>query len=161
MRDRLDEIVSFAELESFIDLPVRTYSSGMHMRLGFAIAVHVDADVLLLDEVFAVGDEAFQRKCIGKILDFKERGGTVCFVSHSAAAVERLCERAILLAKGEVEYDGPASEAIRRYHQSLALEENPEEVGAGLREWGSGEVRVGTVQLRGRRREAAGALRLG
>ena len=84
VRERLEEIVSFAELESFIDLPVRTYSSGMHMRLGFAIAVHVDADVLLLDEVFAVGDEAFQRKCIGKILDFKERGGTVCFVSHSA-----------------------------------------------------------------------------
>ncbi len=149
VRDRLEEIISFAELESFIDLPVRTYSSGMHMRLGFAIAVHVDADILLLDEVFAVGDEAFQRKCIGKILDFKERGGTVCFVSHSAPAVERLCERAILLAKGEVEYDGPASEAIARYHQSLALEENPEEVGAGLREWGSGEVRVGTVQLLG------------
>jgi ABC-type polysaccharide/polyol phosphate transport system ATPase subunit len=142
VQDRLDEIVSFAELESFIDLPVRTYSSGMHMRLGFAIAVHVDADVLLLDE-------AFQRKCIGKILAFKERGGTVCFVSHSAPAVERLCERAVLLAKGEVEYDGPASEAIKRYHQSLALEESPEEVGAGLREWGSGEVRVGTVQLFG------------
>jgi ABC-type polysaccharide/polyol phosphate transport system ATPase subunit len=149
VRERLEEIVSFAELESFIDLPVRTYSSGMHMRLGFAIAVHVDADILLLDEVFAVGDEAFQRKCIGKILDFKERGGTVCFVSHSAPAVERLCERAIMLAKGEVEYDGPASEAIARYHESLALETNPEEVGAGLREWGSGEVRVGTVQLLG------------
>jgi len=149
VRERLDEIVSFAELESFIDLPVRTYSSGMHMRLGFAIAVHVDADILLLDEVFAVGDEAFQRKCIGKILDFKERGGTVCFVSHSAPAVERLCERAVLLAKGEVAYDGPASEAIKRYHQTLALEESPEEVGAGLREWGSGEVRVGAVQLLG------------
>ena len=102
---------SFAELERFIDLPVRTYSSGMHMRLGFAIAVHVDADILLLDEVFAVGDEAFQRKCIGKILAFKERGGTVCFVSHSAPAVERLCERAMLLSQGEVEYDGPSSEA--------------------------------------------------
>jgi ABC-type polysaccharide/polyol phosphate transport system ATPase subunit len=149
VRERLDEIVSFAELESFIDLPVRTYSSGMHMRLGFAIAVHVDADILLLDEVFAVGDEAFQRKCIGKILDFKERGGTVCFVSHSAPAVERLCERAIFLAKGQVEYDGAASDAIRLYHQSLALEESPEEVGAGLREWGSGEVRVGVVQLLG------------
>ncbi len=154
MRERLEEIVSFAELESFIDLPVRTYSSGMHMRLGFAIAVHVDADILLLDEVFAVGDEAFQRKCIGKILDFKERGGTVCFVSHSAAAVERLCERAIMLAKGEVEYDGPASEAIARYHQSLALEENPDEVGAGLREWGSGEVRVEGVSLVGADGEA-------
>jgi ABC-type polysaccharide/polyol phosphate transport system ATPase subunit len=149
VRQRLDEIVSFAELERFIDLPVRTYSSGMHMRLGFAIAVHVDADILLLDEVFAVGDEAFQRKCIGKILDFKERGGTVCFVSHSAPAVERLCERAILLEKGLVAYDGPASEAISRYHKSLALEESPEELGAGLREWGSGEVRVAGVRLMG------------
>ena len=101
-----NEIVSFAELESFIDLPVRTYSSGMHMRLGFAIAVHVDADVLLLDEVFAVGDEAFQRKCIGKILDFKERGGTRLF--RLALGVRG---RASLRArdpaeKGEVEYDG-------------------------------------------------------
>src|SRR5215218_4432885 len=147
VRERLDEIVSFAELESFIDLPVRTYSSGMHMRLGFAIAVHVDADILLLDEVFAVGDEAFQRKCIGKILSFKERGGTVCFVSHSASAVERLCERALLLSHGEVECDGTASEAIKLYHKQLALEESPEEVGAGLREWGSGEVRVEGVEL--------------
>jgi ABC-type polysaccharide/polyol phosphate transport system ATPase subunit len=149
VRELLDEIVSFAELERFIDLPVRTYSSGMHMRLGFAIAVHVDADILLLDEVFAVGDEAFQRKCIGKILAFKERGGTVCFVSHSAAAVERLCERALLLNKGEVEYDGAASEAIKRYQRQLALEESPEEVGAGLREWGSGEVRVDGIELAG------------
>ena len=149
VRERIDEIVSFAELERFIDLPVRTYSSGMHMRLGFAIAVHVDADILLLDEVFAVGDEAFQRKCIGKILGFKERGGTVCFVSHSAPAVERLCERAVLLSHGEVEYDGSAPDAIKLYHEQLALEESPEEMGAGLREWGSGEVRVEGVELVG------------
>ena len=147
--ERFDEIVAFAELERFIDLPVRTYSSGMHMRLGFAIAVHVDADILLLDEVFAVGDEAFQRKCVAKVLEFKERGGTVCFVSHSAPAVERLCERAVLLTTGEVEYDGPASEALKRYHSLLALEESPEELGAGLREWGTGEVRVTGVELAG------------
>ena len=149
VRERLDEIVSFAELERFIDLPVRTYSSGMHMRLGFAIAVHVDAEILLLDEVFAVGDEAFQRKCVDKILRFKERGGTVCFVSHSASAVERLCERALLLNHGNVEYDGSAAEAIKRYQKQLALEEAPEEVGAGLREWGSGEVRVEGIGLLG------------
>ena len=149
VRERMDEIIAFAELERFIDLPVRTYSSGMHMRLGFAIAVHVDADILLLDEVFAVGDEAFQRKCVAKVLEFKERGGTVCFVSHSAPAVERLCERAVLLSKGEVEYDGPASEALKRYHSLLALEESPEELGAGLREWGTGEVRVTGVELVG------------
>jgi ABC-type polysaccharide/polyol phosphate transport system ATPase subunit len=156
IRERMDEIVAFAELERFIDLPVRTYSSGMHMRLGFAIAVHVDADILLLDEVFAVGDEAFQRKCIGKVLEFRERGGTVCFVSHSAPAVERLCDRAVLLSKGLVEYDGAASEALKRYHALLALEESPEEMGAGLREWGSGEVRVGGIEIAG----ADGASRL-
>ena len=149
VRERLDEIVSFAELEQFIDLPVRTYSSGMHMRLGFAIAVHVDADILLLDEVFAVGDEAFQRKCIDKILQFKQRGGTVCFVSHSASAVERLCERAILLTKGQVDYVGSTSEALKRYHQALALEEHAEESAAELREWGSGEVRVEWVAVAG------------
>jgi ABC-type polysaccharide/polyol phosphate transport system ATPase subunit len=149
VRERMDEIVAFAELERFIDLPVRTYSSGMHMRLGFAIAVHVDADVLLLDEVFAVGDEAFQRKCVGKVFEFKERGGTVCFVSHSAPAVERLCERAVFLNKGQVEYDGEASEALKRYHARLASEEAPEEVGAGLREWGTGEARVLDVKLLG------------
>jgi len=149
VRERMDEIVAFAELERFIDLPVRTYSSGMHMRLGFAIAVHVDADILLLDEVFAVGDEAFQRKCIGKVFEFKKRGGTVCFVSHSASAVERLCERALLLSKGRVEYDGEATEALKRYHALLASEETPEETGAGLREWGTGEARVVDVNLAG------------
>ena len=100
IREQLDEIVAFAELEDFIDLPVRTYSSGMYMRLGFAIASHLDADVLLLDEVFAVGDEAFQRKCFEQIFDFKRNGGTIVFVSHDASAVERLCERAILLREG-------------------------------------------------------------
>jgi homopolymeric O-antigen transport system ATP-binding protein len=128
---------------------VRTYSSGMQMRLGFAVASHLAVDVLLLDEVFAVGDEAFQRKCMGKILEFRERGGTVCFVSHSAPAVERLCERAVLLSHGEVEFDGTATDAIKLYHEQLALEESPEEVGAGLREWGSGEVRVEGVELVG------------
>jgi ABC-type polysaccharide/polyol phosphate transport system ATPase subunit len=93
IRTRFDEIVAFAELEHAIDRPVRTYSSGMTMRLGFAIAAFLDADILLLDEVFAVGDEAFQRKCFGRIFAFKQEGGTIVFVSHDAASVERLCER--------------------------------------------------------------------
>ncbi len=97
IRELMDEIIWFAELERFIDLPVRTYSSGMYMRLGFSIAAHIQADVLLLDEVFAVGDEEFQRKCFGKIHEFKGRGGTIVFVSHDAQAVERLCDRAVLL----------------------------------------------------------------
>ena len=149
VNERLDEIIAFSELDEFIDIPVRTYSSGMYMRLGFAIAVHIEADVLLLDEVFAVGDEAFQRKCIDRILKFREGGGTVCFVSHDASAVERLCERALLLTQGRVEYDGETSEALKLYHAKLAAEESPEEVSAGLREWGSGEVRVADVSVEG------------
>src|SRR5438876_19393 len=123
IREQLDEIVAFAGLEEFIDLPVRTYSSGMFMRLGFAIASHLAADVLLLDEVFAVGDEAFQRKCFGKIFDFKSDGGTIVFVSHDASAVERLCERTVLLREGEVVVDGPSHDALARYRQLLAAEE--------------------------------------
>jgi ABC-type polysaccharide/polyol phosphate transport system ATPase subunit len=145
--ETMEEIVSFAELEEFIDVPVRTYSAGMYMRLGFSVAAHLDPDVLLLDEVFAVGDESFQRKCMSKILDLKNRGRTLLFVSHSAPAVERLCERAILLSAGEVVADGPARDAISQYHRMLAAEENPAEREAGLREWGSGEARVVSVRL--------------
>ena len=149
VREQLDEIVAFAGLEQFIDLPVRTYSSGMYMRLGFAIAAHIDADVLLLDEVFAVGDEQFQRKCFGKIFEFKQRGGTIVFVSHDAAAVERLCDRAVLLRNGLVEFDGPTHDAIVRYRQQLAGELDPAERGAGLKEWGSGDARIAGVELLG------------
>jgi lipopolysaccharide transport system ATP-binding protein len=149
IREQLDEIVAFAGLEEFIDLPVRTYSSGMYMRLGFAIAAHIDADILLLDEVFAVGDEQFQRKCFGKIFEFKQRGGTIVFVSHDAAAVERLCDRAVLLRGGRVEFDGPTHDAIVRYRRLLAADRDPDERGAGLKEWGTGEARVEDVALLG------------
>jgi ABC-type polysaccharide/polyol phosphate transport system ATPase subunit len=150
IREQLDEIVAFAGLEEFIDLPVRTYSSGMYMRLGFAIASHLDADLLLLDEVFAVGDEAFQRKCFAKIFDFKRNGGTIVFVSHDAAAVERLCERAILLRQGRVIFDGATHDALTEYHRLLADEREPAESVAGLDEWGSGEARIGTARVCGR-----------
>jgi len=120
VREVMDEIVAFAELEKFIDLPVRTYSSGMFMRLGFSVAAHIQSDVLLLDEVFAVGDESFQRKCFGKIAEFKNRGGTILFVSHDAQAVERLCDRAVLLRQGEVAFDGETREAIAAYRRLLS-----------------------------------------
>jgi ABC-type polysaccharide/polyol phosphate transport system ATPase subunit len=147
VREAMDEIVAFSELERFIDLPVRTYSSGMYMRLGFAVAAHIQADVLLLDEVFAVGDEQFQRKCFGKIAEFKQRGGTIVFVSHDAQAVERLCDRAVLLRQGKVEFDGDTVEAIREYRRLLGADANPEELEAGLREWGTGEARIVRQQL--------------
>jgi ABC-type polysaccharide/polyol phosphate transport system ATPase subunit len=148
IRERFDEIVAFAELEHAIDRPVRTYSSGMTMRLGFAIAAFLEADVLLLDEVFAVGDESFQRKCFGVIAAFKERGGTILFVSHDASAVERLCDRAALLRDGELAFDGPVHEAITRYRRTLADDvEAPLHDGAPRS--GSGEARLESVRLVG------------
>jgi ABC-type polysaccharide/polyol phosphate transport system ATPase subunit len=147
VREVMDEIVSFAELERFIDLPVRTYSSGMFMRLGFSVAAHIRADVLLLDEVFAVGDEQFQRKCFGKIAEFKNRGGTILFVSHDAQAVERLCDRAVLLRQGEVAFDGETREAIAEYRRLLGADASPDELEAGLREWGSGGARIVSASL--------------
>jgi ABC-type polysaccharide/polyol phosphate transport system ATPase subunit len=149
IREHMDEIVAFAELEQFIDVPVRTYSSGMVMRLGFAVAAHLQSDVLLLDEVFAVGDEEFQRKCFGKVFELKQRGATIVFVSHDASAVQRVCERAVLLREGRMEVDGPVQEAIARYHRLLADERNPAERGAGLSEYGSGEVRIARAALLG------------
>ena len=106
--EHLDEIVDFAELEQFKDVPVRTYSSGMYMRLGFSVAMHIQPDILLLDEVLAVGDEAFQQKCFGRLADFRRAGGTIVFVSHDPRAVERLCDRALLLDGGHVLEEGPA-----------------------------------------------------
>jgi ABC-type polysaccharide/polyol phosphate transport system ATPase subunit len=147
IREVMDEIVAFAELERFIDLPVRTYSSGMFMRLGFSVAAHIQADVLLLDEVFAVGDEDYQRKCFGKIAEFKRRGGTIVFVSHDARAVERLCDRAVLLREGRVAFDGPTREVIAHYRRLLAEERSPDELTGGLREWGTGEAVIRAARL--------------
>ena len=146
IRGRFDEIVAFAELEGSIDRPVRTYSSGMTMRLGFAIAAFLEADVLLLDEVFAVGDESFQRKCFGVIAAFKERGGTILFVSHDASAVERLCDRAVLLREGRLAYDGPVHEAITRYRRALADEDGGAATN-GHGPSGSGEARIAAARL--------------
>ena len=118
--EHLDEIIEFAELEEFADVPVKTYSTGMYMRLGFSVAMNVLPDILLLDEVLAVGDEAFQHKCFGKIWDFKRGGGTMIFVSHDPLAVERLCDRAILLDQGRVVDRGSAEDVVRSYHRRLA-----------------------------------------
>jgi hypothetical protein len=103
--------------------------------------------VLLLDEVFAVGDEDFQRRCFGKIAELKRRGGTIVFVSHDAAAVERLCTRAVLLKQGEIAFDGPTREAIAQYRRLLAADQSPDELAAGLREWGTGEARILSARL--------------
>jgi ABC-type polysaccharide/polyol phosphate transport system ATPase subunit len=125
--EHIDEIMRFAELESFADVPVRTYSSGMYMRLGFSVAMHINPDVLLLDEVLAVGDEAFQQKCYGAIGDFKQAGGTIVFVSHDPGTVERICDRAIMLEDGQVLEAGPADEVVRAYHRRLVTRPREEQ----------------------------------
>ena len=117
--EHLDEIIHFAELEAFADVPVRTYSSGMYMRLGFSVAMHVQPDVLLLDEVLAVGDEAFQQKCFAKIWEYKRGGGTIVFVSHDQTAVERVCDRALLLDHGRCVEAGLATDVVSAYHRRL------------------------------------------
>lgn len=115
---KLDSIVEFAELRQFIDTPVKRYSSGMYVRLGFSIAAHLDPDVLLLDEVLAVGDAAFQQKCIQRILELKKSGTTIVFISHDLRAVQKLCDRVILLKNGQIEADGEPRETIALYESS-------------------------------------------
>jgi ABC-type polysaccharide/polyol phosphate transport system ATPase subunit len=112
---RFDEIVEFAELQDFIDAPVKTYSSGMYMRLGFAVAIHVDPDVLLVDEVLAVGDEGFTHKCLDKFSDFRRRGKTILLVTHSLGLVERLCDEALWLDAGHVATHGDPRRVVGAY----------------------------------------------
>ena len=119
LREQLDEIVAFAGLEQAIDRPVRTYSSGMYMRLGFAIAAHIPADVMLIDEVLAVGDEAFQRKCERRVAERVDGGATLVLVSHDAALVERTCERVVVLDGGAAVFDGPAAAGMAHYHEMM------------------------------------------
>jgi ABC-type polysaccharide/polyol phosphate transport system ATPase subunit len=110
-----DAIVEFSGIGQFINEPLRTYSSGMNMRLAFSIAVHVDPDILVIDEVLSVGDQAFQSKCVDKILQFKQLGKTLLFVSHSTGSVQSLCERALWLDHGELVMDGEAQEVVSAY----------------------------------------------
>src|SRR6185503_10012949 len=112
---KFDEIVAFSEIEPFLDTPVKRYSSGMYLRLAFAVAAHLDLEILLVDEVLAVGDARFQRKCLDKMENVRESGRTVIFVSHNMPAVTRLCPRTLLLEKGVVSFDGPSHEAVGIY----------------------------------------------
>ncbi len=127
IEERLPDIIAFSELGRFVDVPVRTYSSGMLVRLGFSIAAHLDADVLLIDEVLAVGDEAFQRKCLRLISERIAAGATLVLVSHAAAAIERTCSRIVVLDGGRKVFDGPTAEGLLHYHEMLGTEEHPGE----------------------------------
>ena len=117
---KFDEIVEFSEVGEFLDTPVKRYSSGMYVRLAFAVAAHLDPEILIVDEVLAVGDAAFQRKCLGKMSSFAQSGRTVLFVSHNLEAVRTLCERAVWMQDGQVRQDGPVEEVVENFFNALS-----------------------------------------
>ncbi len=170
VENRFDEIVAFAELEDFIDAPVKNYSSGMYMRLGFAVAIHVEPDILLIDEVLAVGDEGFTRKCLDKIAEFHRRGRTIVFVTHSLGLVEKMCDDVVWLCNGKVAGHGDPRRVVDAYltyvaggedarllagQESAAAQALPErsaaEAAASGRyqagRWGSRDVEITAVRL--------------
>jgi ABC-type polysaccharide/polyol phosphate transport system ATPase subunit len=143
IEERVDRIVEFSELGDFIDVPVKAYSAGMYLRLGFSIVAHLDADVLLIDEILAVGDESFQRKCLARIREQMQAGATLVLVSHDPTAIERACERVVVLDGGGVAFDGPVAEGLLFYHRLLGTEARGD---APLRS-GSGALGVSSLQL--------------
>lgn len=143
INSKFDEIVAFAETEKFLDTPVKRYSSGMYVRLAFAVAAHLDPEILIVDEVLAVGDAEFQKKCLGRMKDVAGEGRTVLFVSHNMAAVQNLCDKAIYLKQGKVIDEGPVNSVIETYmttgkNQSwLNLSERPDRSGNGILKFSS------------------------
>ncbi len=146
INQKFDAIVSFAEIEKFIDTPVKHYSSGMYVRLAFAVAAHMEPDILLVDEVLAVGDAAFQKKCLGKMNDVAEQGRTVLFVSHNMATIANLCPRAILLKEGRIVQSGATSDVIDSYLKSISDLANTSLADRKDRH-GSGEILVKGIAL--------------
>jgi lipopolysaccharide transport system ATP-binding protein len=143
IRSKFDEIVAFAELDRFIDTPVKRYSSGMYMRLAFAVAAHLEPEILIVDEVLAVGDMAFQKKCTGKLSDVAKAGRTVFFVSHNMAAIESLCKRGFLLEKGRLVREGEPRDVINYYLRAILPSMTEETLlSEGIERSGNGTVRL-------------------
>jgi lipopolysaccharide transport system ATP-binding protein len=147
MARKLDEIVSFANLGQFIDIPVRNYSSGMYVRLGFSVAVHTEPEILLVDEVLAVGDAAFQRKCLDRIEQLQREGVSILFVSHSLDIVEKVCERCIWMDEGRIRADDTAEAVIAQYTWHSHVEDAAELTEGSKRRWGSGGVTIEQVSF--------------
>jgi lipopolysaccharide transport system ATP-binding protein len=158
---RFDEIVAFAGVERFIDTPVKFYSSGMYMRLAFAVAAHLEPDILLVDEVLAVGDQEFQRRCLGKMQDVTGEGRTVVFVSHNMAAIRALCPRAILLDRGRVKADGPVEDVLAAYLTTDVKADRTGAIPDDVPRIGRGDVRLRYVEVVGRDGEPLTYARLG
>jgi lipopolysaccharide transport system ATP-binding protein len=144
IRRKFDEIVAFAEVDEFLDTPVKRYSSGMYVRLAFAVAAHLEPEILLIDEVLAVGDTAFQKKCLGKMGDVAKQGRTVLFVSHNMGAVQSLCQRTLLIGAGRVEYDDVTETVIQRYIRNMQTGEEHQKAAKGS----TGEIDIERVTMR-------------
>ncbi len=149
---RFDDIVAFSELDSFIHMPVKHYSSGMYMRLAFSVAVHVDPNVLFIDEILAVGDQAFQNKCIDRIYDIKQAGTTIVIVSHDLRVIQNLCSRVIWVDQGEIRADGRPEQVVADYaaysrEREVAQLASQSSGRADFPRWGSGEVAITGVRL--------------
>jgi lipopolysaccharide transport system ATP-binding protein len=143
---KFDQIVAFAEIPEFIDTPVKHYSSGMYVRLAFSVAAHLDTDILLVDEVLAVGDTAFQRKCLGKMEDVAYEGRTVLFVSHNMGLLQALCQRGIFIERGMITSDGSISEAVDAYLKSLD-EAGEQDLDKRIDRRGRGDIRLTRVEI--------------
>lgn len=159
---KLDQIIEFSGVSMFLDTPIKRYSSGMRLRLGFAVAAHLEPDVLIVDEVLAVGDVAFQRKCLTAMSDLQSGGRTVLFVSHNMEAIENLCPRVIWIDKGGIRRDGPSSSVIREYMSTYA---QPSDGDLDLRTYddrsGSGDIRYTGVEILAKDRTAKDIMRSG
>jgi ABC-type polysaccharide/polyol phosphate transport system ATPase subunit len=156
---KFDEIVDFAGIETFIDAPVKTYSSGMYVRLGFSIAINVEPDILLIDEILAVGDAEFQQRCFTKFAELRETGRTVVLVSHALGSLRNLCDHAALLEHGVLHAVGPATEVVDLYRDETHLDRVPDGE-HGVR-WGSGEIRIETVDILDARGQPTHTVRTG
>jgi lipopolysaccharide transport system ATP-binding protein len=155
MHQRFDEIVAFSEIERFIDMPVKFYSSGMYLRLAFAVAIHVEADVLLIDEVFAVGDASFQQKCIERIQALQNSGVTTLFVSHNAGLVRQMCQQALWIEDGHVVGFDAADNVVTAYLEQIAYARAQDDWQKDTHRWGSRQVEITQVEFLDRAGRAA------
>jgi lipopolysaccharide transport system ATP-binding protein len=156
----LDEIVAFAEIDKFLDTPVKHYSSGMYVRLAFSVAAHLEPEILLVDEVLAVGDVAFQRKCLGRMGDVAQEGRTVLFVSHNMGLLQTLCERGIFLHDGTVSVDGTITDAVDAYLQTLE-QTRTEDLSERTDRKGLGHVRLTGIEVNANSNGASRTLKTG
>jgi len=157
-RERFDQVIEFAELEEFVDLKLKNYSSGMHVRLAFSVMIQVDAEVLLIDEILAVGDAAFQQKCFDVFFAMRDEGQTVVFVTHDMAAVERFCQRALLLERGEIVIIGEPGQGVADRYLELNFEGHASEGTGAVERAGDGTARVTEVWMENEHGERQGAL---